>query len=271
MSAASSRGFSLVELLVSLVLLGVVTGSVASAGLSAVRTADRSRERARQESMLREVAAVVEREVGDVSPSRDIGGFAAESVTYRAGRGSGYTCGVEGTAVVLRDANYRAWRLPDAARDSLLVLLPDDSLAGPAAWVITPLLAAPVRGHCRDGAPGLRLAVDPALLARAMATDLPVRVFEWMRLRLYESGGSWWVGARSLRPGDVIQPIAGPLTSRGLSLSWLDGAASASAPADAHFLELRLIAAAPVAASPGRGVATDTFRATIALRNGGAP
>ena len=114
-----------------MVLLGVVTGSVTTAALSAVRTADRSRERARQESMLREVAAVVEREVGDVSPARDVGGFAAESVTYRAGRGSGFTCGVEGGAVVVRDADYRAWRLPDPARDSLLVLLPGDSLSGP--------------------------------------------------------------------------------------------------------------------------------------------
>ncbi len=146
MSAASNRGFSLVELLVSMVLLGVVTGSVTSAALSAVRTADRSRERARQEGMLREVAAVVERELGDVAPARDIGGFAAESVTYRAGRGSGYTCGVEGGAVVVRDADYRAWRLPDAARDSLLVLLPGDSARRTGTWVVTPLLAAPDAG-----------------------------------------------------------------------------------------------------------------------------
>lgn len=271
MSAAQSRGFSLVELLVTMVLLGVVTGSVTGVALTAVRTADRSRERARQESMLREVAAVVEREVGDVSPSRDISGFAAESVTYRAGRGSGFTCGAVGSAVVVRDADYRAWRLPDAARDSLLVLLPDDSLTGAGSWVITPLLAAPARGYCRDGAPGLRLAVDPALVARAAARDLPVRVFEWMRLRLYQSNGSWWVGARSLRPGDVIQPIAGPLAVRGLSLSWLDGAANVVIPAEAQLLELRLLAAAPMAGSPGRAAAPDTLRTTVGLRNGVAP
>lgn len=271
MNAASSRGFTLVELLVSMVLLGVVTGSVTSAALSAVRAADRSRERARQESMLREVAAVVEREVSDVAPARDIAGFAAESVTYRAGRGSGYTCGVEGGAVVVRDADYRAWRLPDPGRDSLLVFLPGDSLSGPGIWVISPLLAPLARGHCRDGAPGLRLALDPALVARASGSDFPVRVFEWMRMRLYESGGSWWVGARSLRPGDVIQPIAGPLGARGLTLGWLDGAANVAAPANARLLQLRLVAAVPLAAGHGRGTALDTLRATVALRNGGVP
>lgn len=271
MSTASGRGFTLVELLVGIVLLAVVTGSVTSVALSAVRTADRSRERARQESVLREVAAVVEREIGDVAPSRDIGGFAAESVTYRAGRGSGYTCGIEGGAVVMRDADYRAWRLPDPARDSLLLLLPADSTSGPVHWVTSPLLAAPARGHCRDGSPGLRLALPPDLLLRASTNDLPVRVFEWMRLRLYESGGSWWVGARSLRPGDVIQPIAGPLAVRGLSLGWLNDAGGVVLPVDARLLELRLAAAVPLAGAPGRGTTTDTLRTTVALSNGGVP
>jgi len=271
MNATSIRGFSLVELLVSMVLLAVVTGSVTAVTLSAVRTADRSRERARQEGMLREVAAVVEREVGDMAPARDIGGFSAESVTYRAGRGSGYTCGIEGSMVVVRDADYRAWRLPDPVRDSLLVLLPADSVSGPMHWVTSPLLATPTRGHCRDGSPGLRLALPPDLLARASVSDLPVRVFEWMRIRLYESGGAWWVGARSLRLGDVIQPIAGPLAVRGLSLGWLDGAANVAVPADAQLLELRLVAATPLAAAPGLGTATDTLRATLALWNGGVP
>lgn len=268
---ATRRGFSLIEMLVSVLLLGMVSGSIASLVLSAVRTAERSRERARQEGTLRELAAVVEREVRDVAAARDIGGFSAESVTYRAGRGSGYTCGVEGGGVVVRDADYRAWRLPDPVRDSVLVLLPDDSLAGPSAWAVSPLFAAPGRGHCRDGAPGLRLSVDPALVLRASLSDLPVRVFEWMRLRLYESGGSWWVGARSLRAGDVVQPIAGPVAARGLSIAWLDGNGAVAAPADAHLLELRLVGAAAVPAGPGRGVVPDTLRTTVDLRNRGGP
>ncbi len=222
--------------------------------------------------MLREVAAVVEREVGDVAPARDIGGFAAESVTYRAGRGSGYTCGIEGSTVVVRDADYRAWRLPDPARDSLLVLLPADSFPATVTWVASPLLAAPTRGHCRDGSPGLRLALLPDLLARASLSDLPVRVFEWMRIRLYESGGSWWVGARSLRPGDVIQPIAGPLAVRGL-VAGLARRRRQSCPS-------RRGAAAGAEAGRFRTAgggsragarATDTLRATVALRNGGVP
>ena len=270
MRSAPDQGFTLVELLVSMVLLGLVAGSVTAATISAVRSADRSRERARQEGVLRELAAVVEREFGDMVPGRDVAGFAAESVTYRAGRGTGYSCGIEGTTVVIRDADFRAWRLPDPARDSLLFLLPEDS-ASPSNWAVTPLLAAPTRGHCRDGTPGLRLAVDPALVTLASARDLPVRVVEWMRMRLYQSAGLWWVGAGSLRPSDVIQPIAGPLATRGLSFRWLDGGGNATAPGGARLLELRLLAAPALTAGPGRAVASDTFRVLIALRNGDAP
>ena len=270
MNPSMNRGFTLVELLVSMVLLAVVTGSVTAAALSAVRSADRSRERARQEGMLREVAAVIERELGDVAPGRDVGSFGADSVTYRAGRGSGSTCGVEGGAIVVRDADFRAWRLPDPARDSLLLLLPGDS-AGPSSWVIAPLLATASRGHCRDGAPALRLAVDAGLVALASTRDLPLRVTEWMRMRLYQSSGSWWVGAGSLRPGDVIQPIAGPLAVRGLSFGWLDRVAVAGAPADARWLGLQLVGAPATPAGPGRGMVADTLRVTLALRNGGAP
>jgi prepilin-type N-terminal cleavage/methylation domain-containing protein len=270
MNRSMTRGFTLVELLVSMVLLGMVTGSITSAAMSAVRTADRSRERARQEGVLRELVAVVERELGDVAPARDIGSIATDSITYRAGRGSGFTCGVEGGAVVVRDADFRAWRLPDPARDTLLLLLPGDSIA-PAAWVMAPLLGAPSRGHCRDGAPGLRLAIDPGFVALAAARDLPLRVAEWMRMRLYQSTGSWWVGAGSLRPGDVIQPVAGPVAARGLSFRLLDGGGNAAPPSDAVVLELRL-AGSPVApAGPGRAMVPDTLGVMVALRNGGAP
>ena len=90
-------------------------------------------------------------------------------------------------------------------------------------------------------------------------------------MRLYQSGGSWWIGAGSLRTGDVIQPIAGPLAARGLSFEWLDGSGNAATPTGAEILELRLVAAPLVPAAPGRVMAADTFRVLVALRNGGAP
>jgi len=46
-------------------------------------------------------------------------------------------------------------------------------------------------------------------------------VFEWAELRAYASGSEWWLGARTLRPGDIIQPLAGPLATRGFGVTRL--------------------------------------------------
>ena len=271
MTAPGRAGFSLAELLVSITLLGIVGGGLTSAVLSAVRTADRSRERARQQGVMREVAGILDRELGALTAS-DLGIVAAESVTYRAPRGSGYTCGIEGSTAVLRDSDFRAWRLPDADRDSLLVLLPADSLPG-TRWIVAPIVAAVGRGHCTDGTPGIRVPLDPPLLAFAALGPLAVRVFEWSRIRLYQSNGNWWLGARSLRPGDVTQPVAGPLRAHGIALRWVgaDGA-PVSLPGDVRVLALEVVAeASSTSDGAGRALRPDTLRTFIPLAGSEAP
>jgi prepilin-type N-terminal cleavage/methylation domain-containing protein len=261
------RGFTLVELLVSLVLFGVVSGGLLSVAFVAVRTADRQRERARQETALRDAAAVVASELGNIAPASDLAGFDPESVTYRAGRGSGRTCGSDGSSIVLRDATFRSWRLPDPARDSLLILMPADSAAAPR-WVVRPLLSVPARGRCADGTPGLRISVEADVAMQAQEADLAVRVAEWMRLRAYQSSGEWWLGARSLRAGDVTQPIAGPFGARGIALALLDQSGTPTGLASAaRTLELRLVATSSIA-GPGRTALPDTLRITVRLANG---
>lgn len=266
MRPRAHSGFTLVELLVSLVLFGAVSGGLLSVALVAVRTADRQRDRARQETALRDAAAVIASELGDIAPASDLAGFEPESVTYRAERGSGRTCGSDGSSIVLRDATFRSWRLPDPARDSLLVLMPADSSS--PHWMVRPLLSAPARGTCADGAPGLRVGIDTGVAIRARDADLPVRVGEWMRLRTYQSGGEWWLGAHSLRAGDVTQPIAGPFAARGIALVLLDQSGTPTGLLSAaRTLELRLVTM-PGLAGPGRAAAPDTLRVTVRLSNG---
>jgi hypothetical protein len=51
----------------------------------------------------------------------------------------------------------------------------------------------------------------------------PVRIYETMELRLYQSDAHWWLGARSVGTGEVIQPFVGPLAGTdGLRLEYLD-------------------------------------------------
>jgi hypothetical protein len=58
----------------------------------------------------------------------------------------------------------------------------------------------------------------------------PVRIAEVMELRLYESEGQSWLGARSVSSGEAIQPLVGPLTDgSGFRLDYLDATGTPTA------------------------------------------
>ncbi len=251
-----SAGFTLVEVLVALVVGTIVLTAIMRTTVVAVRGADRTRERIRMQSAMREAASVLAREIGGLVPG-DLASMGAESLTVRAIRGSGRSCGTDAGALVVSVAAYRAWRLPDAARDS--ILLPFRGRWAPAA-IVGPV----TRGACPDGRPGLRLPMHDTIVARAGLATVALRVVEWTRYRFYQSGSEWWLGARSLRPGDVTQPIAGPFPARGVELRYLDGAGNtvSSGPA------VRVVSLVLRARSTGAGeraVARDSVIAAIAL------
>jgi len=82
--------------------------------------------------------------------------------------------------------------------------------------------------------------VPPAALP--IARETPVRAFEVMQLRLYTSGGQYWVGSRSVSAGEAqVQPALGPLASDGLRLVFAraDGATTAN-PAEVAFIRFTL-------------------------------
>ena len=124
------------------------------------------------------------------------------------------------------------------------------------------------RGPLPRWSPGAPRSRSTRPRARASLSDLPVRVFEWMRIhftRAADHGGS---GRVLFARGMSSSRSPGRFAVRGLSLGWLDGAANVAAPADARLLELRLVALHRQAGAPGRGAATDTLRATVALGMG---
>lgn len=218
---AVRRGATLVELLVALTIASVVLGAALRLVLGATRSSDRARERARTHGLYRAVGGVLSRELSGLDPLHDLAHAGPESLTVRATRGSGRTCGVDAGGVVVALASYRAWRLPDVARDSLRV--PDR--AGDQ-WITVPLLGPVSRTTCRDGTPGLRLPVADSLVTRAGLGSVAIRVVEWVRFRIYSNAEGWWLGQRSLRSGDVTQPVAGPFAARMPGFRLLDGTGS---------------------------------------------
>ena len=93
-----------------------------------------------------------------------------------------------------------------------------------------------------------------------------------MELRLYQSGGQYWLGSRSVSGGEAqIQPALGPLAPDGLRLAYAraDGGATAS-PAEVAFVRLVLRGLTDGAVRGAGGalaVGRDSLTASVELRN----
>jgi hypothetical protein len=181
------------------------------------------------------------REIGYDSIPPDAGLAAGASVSpdllvlqpgrleYKAMRGIGFTCASPGPGQLrLRRATLIGLRHPEAG-DSITAHVEGDLVTGADdAWVHAGITAVG-SGVCDDGRPALALTVAfaSASAPSRMVVGGPVRFFEVMELRYYQSGGKSWLGLRSVGAGGVIEPMLGPLADstaaqRGLTFTYLD-------------------------------------------------
>jgi prepilin-type N-terminal cleavage/methylation domain-containing protein len=232
------RGFTLVEILVSLVIMLIVSGAIYKMLNSTQRLSRAQAERVSLQSNVRSGALVVPTELRELSTFA--GGGADQNdvlevvdstdIRYRAMRGIGFVCQAPSSTeiwVAARGAGspligYSGYRDPQATRDRLYVFVDGDEMAaGIDAWV--PLSITGVTSSSCGGAAAIKLTVTPAPPALPLRT--PVRIYEEMRLKLYVNGGKSWLGAKSVYTGEEYQPVLGPLTdAKGLALQYLDAA-----------------------------------------------
>jgi type II secretory pathway pseudopilin PulG len=268
----NKAGFTLVESMVALLLTVLVLGLVYRLLVGQQRTASLQAQRVLLQANLRSAAAFISTDLRDVSTDStnlDLLAFAPESVTYRATRGSGIACRVSPTSVELLGEPYGAFRRPQPGRDSLMIYV----AAGPGRdWLSGPVTAIGV-STC-GGASSLRLStlLDSVTLAAASPGPLfPVRLFEIMQIKLYQSQGSSWLGARSVSAGEVIQPVLGPLETNGLWFTFRDSAGGFALRASAvrsGEVVIRVVAAQAVAGSFGAPrLLRDSVRVALPLRN----
>jgi prepilin-type N-terminal cleavage/methylation domain-containing protein len=271
------RGFTLVEVLVSLVLTVLVAAIGLRIFLRQHWTGVAQSETAAVQSALRGGILFLTtelRELGGAPGDPDILMFAPESLTYRAMRGSGVSCSRTQNAVLLDPASFTGFRGPQVSRDSILLHLEGSGkTASDDRWLHLPLLG--VGGSICSGAPATLLGtvLDTALFPTGVFAQLaPVRIFEIMQVRLYQSGGEYWLGARSVSAGETIQPLVGPLTAQGLSLTYQDSAGATATTAEAIRsvgIMLRATSSVPIRGaglgSPGRRI--DSLSTLVSLRN----
>jgi prepilin-type N-terminal cleavage/methylation domain-containing protein len=234
------HGFTLVEITVALGLTLILAGAT----YRLLRVVQRlSRAQAAHlglQSNVRTAALVAANELrglnsvsGGTPAQNDILSLAANAVSYRASRGNGFLCQPPaGAELQIARNGFSGYRDPQPVRDMAYVFLEGNpDTAADDSWLAVPITAVSSASACAGGAgPAISLSTASAGWSPDIITGTPVRIYEIMELKAYQSDGQWWLGARSVGAGEVVQPIAGPLAGRdGFHLEFLNrnGAATA--------------------------------------------
>jgi len=201
MRPLNRRAFTLVEMLISLVMLSIFAASlvivVRAAGHSAARAAARllaDRARYSLELFLRE-------ELRDAAVS-DITVASPARITLARPIGDGTPCTDSAGVVTIPDAWWDGTRAPEGRRDDVLLLT--DPVA--ATWQRLPIDSA-WRSSCpidHRPATSLRIALHTGQAAS-------IRVLEPVELSAYRSGAWDWFGLTPASHSSAVQPFAGPL------------------------------------------------------------
>lgn len=276
------RGFSLVELLVVVVLMGIIGATLTRVLLNMQRASRAQSERVTLQGNLRAGIAFIPAELRDLS-AQDIIVADPDLIEYRAMRAAGVACDVTAAALTLRNALTFQYREITPARDSVFVFVENNPTMGSDdSWVALGI-AARAAGTCPDGAAATVLTVvnagagytayTAAIAAAQIVEEAPVRTFERMELGLYVADGRSWLGARSVSAGEAaLQPVLGPLVAdSGLKLTYhANGGAQTGTIADMRMINIVLMGETGVPISSAYGgpvIHDDSIVARVRLRN----
>jgi prepilin-type N-terminal cleavage/methylation domain-containing protein len=237
---ATRRGFTLIEIMISLVIMMMVMGAVYKLILSSQRLARGQAERVTLQSNVRVGSLAVLSDLrelntatGGPASDNDILAIDANSVTYRGMRGAGFICQAPtATEVRISRSNFSGYRDPEPTRDSLYVFLDGDpDTETDDAWLPVAITAVSTAAACPGAiGEGITLTTPNTASLVGLPTRTPIRFFEVMELQLHQADGSSWLGARSVSAGEAVQPVLGPLANdSGFVLTYLDGAGAATA------------------------------------------
>ncbi len=271
-------GFSLPELLLSLVLMSVVSVAAIRVTIHVFRTHRTANERVEMDANLRSALAFLRREFRPLNATDAAGGdiiMANETdIIYRSMQGLYAVCGLgPAPELIVRPAIDGSPAI-EAHSDSVFVFAEGDAVTGrDATWLRADVVAVHSRGRCTDGSGGDRVRLRGLTNAdfAALQHGAPVRNFVTAWLRLYrDSHGSWWLGARQWNAAagwSRTQPIVGPLAANGVRFTYLDARGGTVKSRDGiRRIRIRLIGATS-RARDDRGDPRSVLESDVALRN----
>jgi len=253
MPALTRGGFSVLELLVALTLLGLV-----SAGALGLLRQTRDAYRAESQGIdvqqnLRIAAAFLPAELRELDAADgDLVAMTDTAITIRAPRQLAVACRTPGLSpsgeltLTLRDAPFYGLRDFNPVIDSLWVYSEADADGSDDGGWILGSIASLAPDSCPDGRAGRRLttllrpAVDQVTPGRGVPSGAPVLGFETVTYRLYRSTEDrrWYVGMKTAAD---LQPLLGPVASDGLAFAYFDSSgAVTNEPTRVSLIEVRV-------------------------------
>jgi len=286
------RGFTMIELLVALVLLGLVSAALYRVLVNNQRLYMAQTQRIDLSQNIRAASTILPAEFRELDASEgDITAMSATSISMRAMRWLGFACNVPGLGGALNGVSlvvrggapgqplFFGARGIDNNKDSVLIYY-DGNVNSRADdfWATGSITAAPNGQNCNDGTNGQRLILTVNLLglgpnvAGAIPLGAPVRGFERVVYQLYQPAGdtSWYVGFQPA--GQSMQPLIGPVLSNGLTFQYFDANGNVTAVKNQVAridITVRARTAAAVRAGGQAAAATmvDSVLTSVALRN----
>ncbi len=231
----SRVGFTLIEIMVSLTLLGIVVGALLNTIISQQRFYLSAADIIEMRDNLRQAGELLPVELRGVAPAvpGEITAMQDTALEFRAPTGSSVVCTVSParTTITIPPAalavrsGLTTWMSPPVLGDSLFILDPNGALADTfRGYVIT---ANPSLGTCpqspvgftnsaAEANAGVQLSISPALTATT-PIGVPIRFVRRVRYSLYRSPADlqWYLGYRDFvgtrtPKWSSIQPVSGP-------------------------------------------------------------
>jgi len=300
MPLLARRGFTLIELMIALVLLGLVSTAVYKVLVNSQRVYLAQTQTIDLQQNIRAAAAILPAEFRELDAADgDIKGMTATSLRIRAMRQLAFVCddpllggGLGQIVLTVRKTPIYGTRQTFKQGDSILVYWEGNpTTRTDDQWVPAQLQKDPDPGFCNDSsvAPGVpnnpaflltlqpQWINDPALnRAGAITRGAPVRGFDKVAYELYQAPApdtSWYLGQRNPAQGGTIQPMIGPLIgANGVTFTYLDSIGTVTADSS-KVSQIRIVLRARTASpirSGGTGVQdykVDSVDTWVALRN----
>ena len=243
------RGFSLVELLIAMTLLGIVTLGLYRALMTNQRVYQQQTQVIGLQQNMRAAAAILPQELRELDATGgDVYAMSATSLTVRAHRWTAVMCTppvtgvgglvgpqqINGATMIIRAAPYFGRQMVLATDSMFIRYEGDDGTRKDDGYIIAkPTLTA--AAVCpSDGKPGTLVTMNLDFRGNvnfptSVVNGDPVQGFEVVTYSLYQptAGGDYYVGLTTVANGQL--PLIGPLLTNGLSLSYYDSTGAVTA------------------------------------------